>query len=49
VIIRALRFSPDGHSPPGATFSDRRLQQFERNEEIFDFGPGVVLRVGLTR
>jgi hypothetical protein len=25
VIIRALRFSPDGHSPPGATFSDRRL------------------------
>lgn len=31
----------------GAGFG--RELQFERNEEIFDFGPGVVLRVGLTR
>jgi predicted ATPase len=27
VIIWALRFSSDRHSPPGATFSDRRLQK----------------------
>ena len=31
----------------GAGFG--RELQFERNEEIFDFGPSVVLRVGLTR
>jgi hypothetical protein len=28
VSIWALRFSSDGHSPPGATFSDRRLHTF---------------------
>jgi hypothetical protein len=34
VSIWALRFSSDGHSPPGATFSDRRLHKWHTAGKI---------------